>query len=405
MIDVWWQDVPQIIQNANIALEYLPKHDPWRDSAAVALGDAYFYKGDMTAAYKARVEAAEFSKATGNTFFIMVANLKVATSLRELGQLQQTIEICKQQLDIEDESGYSQTIILGWLYGLWSVALAERNERDQALQLVTKSIELTQGKDLSFLGFSYLVLAKVLFYRGDLAGAEDTLQILENIAQERYLPLHIGDPMAAWQARIMLEKNQLEAVSRWVEERGLDADGELTSLKDYVIVVLARFLLAQRRLDEASRLLQRMLEAAEAGGHTAAAIEILILQALTLQAEDNPTLAIDALEQAILLAEPGGYVRLFVDEGPPMARLLYQTLSAGIASDYVQRLLAAFPDVEPEQAPPMQEQSPESEWIEPLSKRELDVLLLIVDGLTNQEIASRLYLSLNTIRTYAFEKD
>ena len=400
MIGSWWEDVPEIIQHASIALEYLPKNDPWRGSAAVALGDAYLFKGDMTAAYQAQLEAVESCKATGNTFFIMIANMKVASCLRELGQLEQTIEICQKQWEIAKENGLSKTIIVGWVLGLWAISLAERNELDRALELVTKSVELTQGKDLSFVGASNLFLAKVLFYRGDLAGAEATFQKLENIALKHYLPLYISEQMAAWQARIMIAKNQPAAVSRWVKERGLDPDGELTSLKDYVIVVLARILLFQGRYDEATRLLLRLLAAAEAGEHTAAMIEILVLQALTFQAEDNKTQALNALMRAITLAKPGGYVRIFVGEGPPIARLLYEILSRGIAPDYVQQLLAAFPDTEPEQAVSSKDEVLEDEWIEPLSKRELEVLQFVADGLTNQEVASRLYLSLNTVKAH-----
>jgi LuxR family maltose regulon positive regulatory protein len=93
-------------------------------------------------------------------------------------------------------------------------------------------------------------------------------------------------------------------------------------------------------------------------------------------------------------------VRIFVDEGPPMARLLYEALNRGIAPDYTRRLLAAFPIDEPEKAAPSQPQAHESELIEPLSEREIEVLQLIAEGLTNQEIASRLYLSLNTVKVH-----
>jgi LuxR family maltose regulon positive regulatory protein len=100
------------------------------------------------------------------------------------------------------------------------------------------------------------------------------------------------------------------------------------------------------------------------------------------------------------LAEPEEYIRVFLDEGPPMARLLYEALSREIAPNYVRRLLAAFPSAEPEQREPSKSQAPETELIEPLSERELEVLQLIAEGLTNREIASRLFLSLNTVKAH-----
>jgi LuxR family maltose regulon positive regulatory protein len=109
---------------------------------------------------------------------------------------------------------------------------------------------------------------------------------------------------------------------------------------------------------------------------------------------------LNALERALILAKPEGFIRTFVDEGPQMARLLYEALSRGISPEYVRRLLAAFPMAEPEQAAISQLQPTKSELVEHLSEREIEVLQLIAEGLTNPEIASRLYLSLNTVKVH-----
>ena len=164
--------------------------------------------------------------------------------------------------------------------------------------------------------------------------------------------------------------------------------------------VLARILIAQGRLDETARLLQRLLEIAETGGQTSRTIEILMLQALAFQAGDDTPRAMAALERALTLAEPGGFIRVFVDEGPPMARLLHKAAARGIAPEYACRLLAAFPVAEPEQAGPSKTQAFKSELVEPLSEREFEVLQLIAAGLTNPEIASRLFLALNTVKAH-----
>jgi LuxR family maltose regulon positive regulatory protein len=165
-------------------------------------------------------------------------------------------------------------------------------------------------------------------------------------------------------------------------------------------IPLARIQIAQGLLETTNQILLPLLEAAEAGGHVSRAIELLILHALNYQAGDETDKAMAPLERALTLAEPGGFIRIFVDEGPPMARLLYEALTRGIAPDYARRLLAAFPVAEPEQADPSRTRPPKSALIEPLSERELEVLQLIAAGLTNQEIAARLYLSLNTVKVH-----
>ena len=102
----------------------------------------------------------------------------------------------------------------------------------------------------------------------------------------------------------------------------------------------------------------------------------------------------------MFLSNEKGFTRIFVDEGPPMARLLYEAVTHGITPDYARRLLAAFPVAEPEQTVPLKTQASKSDLIEPLSERELEVLQLIAEGLTNREIADRLFLSLNTVKVH-----
>jgi LuxR family maltose regulon positive regulatory protein len=130
-------------------------------------------------------------------------------------------------------------------------------------------------------------------------------------------------------------------------------------------------------------------------------IEVLLMQALIFQSGGDVDQAITVLERAFNLADPGGFIRIFVDEGPPMAHLLYEAATRGIAPDYVRRLLAAFPDVEPEKIAPSSTQIPKSDLIEPLSEREIQVLQLIAEGLTNREVASRLFLAVNTVKAHA----
>jgi LuxR family maltose regulon positive regulatory protein len=148
-------------------------------------------------------------------------------------------------------------------------------------------------------------------------------------------------------------------------------------------------------------LLERLFANANERGHISRKIEILNLQALALQAVGDTQQAIMVLEQNLAIAEQQGFLSTFVNEGPPMARLLYKALSRGLSPDYVQKLLAAFPDVEPGRPQFRKSGVMHVDWIEPLSGRELEVLQLIAEGLSRQEIASQLVLSLNTVKTHA----
>ena len=192
--------------------------------------------------------------------------------------------------------------------------------------------------------------------QGDLAGALDLLDEAER--HYRRTPVPDVRPLAALKARVWVAQGRLREALRWVQEQGLSVDDELSYLREFEHITLARVLLAEytlrghagRAMREALRLLDRLQQAAEAGGRMGSVIEIGVLQALAHQAQGNLAPALVALERALRLAEPEGYVRIFVDEGLPMARLLSAAAAQGIMPDYVGKLLAAFAAVEAEAA-------------------------------------------------------
>jgi LuxR family maltose regulon positive regulatory protein len=180
----------------------------------------------------------------------------------------------------------------------------------------------------------------------------------------------------------------------------LSIEDDLSYLREFEHITLARVLLARYKSDHAERsmleamgLLERLLKAAGEGGRTGSVIEILVLQALAHQAQGDIPTALAPLSRALTLAEPEGYVRMFVDEGPPMATLLEETAKHGIPPNYVHQLLRAFGKAE--------DRTPVKQGlIEPLSERELEVLRLLATDLNGPEIARELVVSLNTIHTH-----
>jgi LuxR family maltose regulon positive regulatory protein len=391
---------PRTIRYACQALEALPEQElQWRTAALITLGDAYASQGQMGAAHKARSDALVTGKASGDTYILMMVHLRLAEILRQQGKLQQVLYLCERQSERAGKSGLSESAVVGWLFGIWGEVLAELDQLDRAIDQATKGVKLTaRSGDVLYKVLSNLCLVRVLFSSGDSTGAQDVIRSVENSARKYELPLWANLQLSAWQVRIWLAQGKLEVASQWVRARELDPDAEPTYLHEVEVIAFARIFIAQGRLDEAARLLRRLREGAETGGRFSRVIEILLLEALAHQAGGDTIQAMTALEQALILAEPKGFIRTFVDEGPSMGCLLYKAAARGIAPDYARRLLTAFPVTEPEQTDSGKTQDSSFALIEPLSERELEVLWLIAEGLTNPEIASRLFLALNTVK-------
>jgi LuxR family maltose regulon positive regulatory protein len=191
-------------------------------------------------------------------------------------------------------------------------------------------------------------------------------------------------------ARLLTAQGELGAALGWAREHGLSVDDDLSYLREFEHVTLAGIVLAQGRTDDAARLLHRLLTAAEAGERTGSVIEILVLQALTHHARGDAPAALAALERALTLAEPEGYVRVFAGAGAPMRSLLKAVAKRRASWTYVRRLVDACGE-----GPPVTQG-----LVDPLSDRELQVLRLLGTDLDGPTIARELVVSLNTLRTH-----
>jgi LuxR family maltose regulon positive regulatory protein len=217
-------------------------------------------------------------------------------------------------------------------------------------------------------------------------------------------------PVEALRARVNLARGDLDAAERWVHGRGLGAEDGLSYVAEFEHITLARVLLARHDagggaapLDEASRLLDRLLAEAEAGARTGSAIEILILRAHADHARNDHAAATAALEEALRRAEPEGHIRLFLHAGPEVTELLRRFASGQGPNSYARKVLAAADHVRSTATATLPASSSSSSavsLIDPLSDRELDVLRLLRSDLSGPAIARELHVSLNTLRTH-----
>ncbi len=425
-------DPEQVIAWAQAALAGLhPDNLTFRSAALGALGIAYLSLGEVRRAEQSLAEAATTAQAGGNVFMTVAAVVNLAHIQRARGDLRAAQTTCQQCLDWLTERGVSSWPNAGGVHANLAALFCEVNDLQTALRQAKRAVELTsQGTNPPTTLISLVALARVKEAQSDW---EDLSRLLQQIEQ---LPRQVH---ATWltphwpsiRAHFYLAQGNVSDASALLRNdelsRGFARSLDLLWACEYGWIAPAQVLIAQARgsgdqapLTQALAYLERPLQTAEALGLVWLQVKVHSLRALTYVSLGDPSQAQASLERALVLAEPEGYVRVFVDEGEPM-RLLLQRMKAGGRSArmnaYVSKLLTAFVTPESQSAKvhpfDIAQDKPSSltpalapgasvlqPLVEPLSARELEVLHLIAEGLSNLEIAQKLFLSTGTVKVH-----
>ena len=400
-------DVPGTVKYARRALDLLPEGDYLgRGTAAAFLGIASWTSGDLEAAHRTFADGMTSFQMAGNIPWVTMGALVLADIRVSQGRLHEAVRTYEQSLRLAMEQGEPV-----WGTADLYVGMSELHRERDDLEAATR--HLLRSKELGEHAGSpenqhrwYVAMARIKEAHGDLDGALDLLDEAERLYVRG--PNPDVRPVAALKTQVWVAQGRLAEALGWARERGLSVDDDLSYLREFEHVTLARVLIARykseredRSIHEAVRLLERLLQAAEEGERTGSVIEILVLQALAHEVQGDIPPALVPLERALTLAEPEGYVRIFVDEGAPMAALLRPAASQGMALAYVSKLLDAHAAEAPMRRGTTGPASPAAQPLaEPLSQRELEVLRLVATGMSNRDIARELVLATGTVKKH-----
>ncbi|WP_409347112.1 LuxR C-terminal-related transcriptional regulator [Paenibacillus sp. MBLB4367] len=374
-----------IIAESRRALNDLhPDNLPVRTATVWALGYAYQLQGDLAAAGKAYAEALSISQMIGHIIIAIMATLGLGNIQEAENQLHEAAETYRRARNMAGDPplpvACEAYLGLARIYYEW-------NDLDVAMQYAQQSVQLAKQLERTDRAVAAeVLLAKLQLARGEASGAAATLVKADQFARQQKFVNQLPH-IAAVHVLTLLRQDNLAAASQLAQKHELP-------------VGQARVFLAQGDASAALAVLGPLREQAEGKGSEDERLKVMVLQAVALHANGQKLKAVQLLIDALTMAEPGGFIRTFVDEGTPMFRLLRETASQGRMPSYLGKLLAEFEaeELHGEGRSDQRFAEPAKPLIEPLSGRELEVLRLIAQGLSNREISERLFIALTTVK-------
>ncbi len=401
-------DIHRGVALAQQAFAALPEGNTFLRSVVTwLLGLSQFFDTDTAAAQRVFGETLELSQTTGNTLIASLSLFVTGYFAILQGRLRQARITFEQGLVALSGAPHTPLpVSASLIYQGLAEVLRETNDLEAAAQAIAECIDLgEQWGNAEVLVDSYVVLTRIACAQGDEARARQTLERVMTFAHEDRISRLTIRQMEAFQARMQVAWGELTAAALWVEkwrqaytQEPLPEGNIATFVRWMEVSALARFYLAHERFAAAIEVLIPLRRLVEDAGWMGVAIELLGLESLALRGLGQREAAHTTLHRALTLAAPEGYTRVFVEMGARMAELLREALDTGIMPNYVKSLLQV--PRSPTHTSNSQLLTLNSQLLEPLSDRELEILRLIETGATNREIADKLYIAVSTVKTH-----
>ncbi len=434
---IYKQNFPVALNNAEKALELLPaKSSYWRSRVGIISGDARLFSGNPKEAYHYYLDAHRDNEAFGNAYLSLNTGFKVATTLNYLGRLEEAEKMTRDLIQMAQKNGLDRLPRCGLLWTLLGDCLREKGNLEEAERCVERGLSLSEPEKPSH-GWNYLYRIALDYSKREYDPAQGRIEELEQLHREVALPNFILIPATAWKALLLIAcKKPIEA--RNVLERAeIKENGDIPGGQERCYLTLALVLLEESpgSHQQAERILELVKAAAEAGAYRQLLIETQLSRVLLQESLGSSKSAEDVLLQALQLGEEDGYYQTFIDQGRELAPV-YKRIVSGEKADHpagpkaeslalAGRVLSALTSLEAgispgttpgEEAAALQgepsnaavtsspapgDQARHGGLIEELSSREIEILSLFSQGLTNQQVAQRLFLSPGTVKWHA----
>ncbi len=389
---------PMAAEFSRQALTCLPQGDALGDGlrsvATLILGDTAWMSGRLDEAKQAYDDAVRIGHSADNPHLVILGSSNIAEILIEQGQLELAASRFSEMLQEATSGDRKSPWVDRVLSGLSRISY-ERNDLTLAARYAHECVELCQQSgNREFAAVGQVVLVRVEGLQGHLDRAMEAMHAAVVIAHGKDISPRWSLWVQCALAELWLAQGNFQQVAQFLKTENISSDTDISYAQEPVFLVLLRMFLAQGEYERGLALSERLLQQAEATRRTGMVIETLVLRALGFQGKRDLVQALSTLERAIAIAEPEGYVRVFLDEGEPLTRLLYQAQVHHLGTAYLDQLLAVLPGSSDTVVPVSQS------LVEPLSARELEVLKLIVAGHSNEEIAAKLIISIKTAKRH-----